>query len=118
MTRSARTFSEYPEGYFRILDHFIATGQKIEIPGIRRDIFSLRRDLYHFFRALSAAYTEDPYAASLSDAAKEIILRVEPTKGEPTTPSKLIVEKRIEINISFDTNPPSDDGVQNGEHDG
>jgi len=117
MTKNARTFAEYPEGYFKILDHFAATGQRLEVPGNRREIFSLRRDLYRFFRTLNEAYTTDPYAASLSDAAKEVILRIEPSKGDPTTPSKLIVEKRLTIDINlFDDNvETSTDGEQDGE---
>lgn len=79
-----RRWNEFPETYFRILEHFSTSKSTLVYERMTyRSACAFRHDLNRFFRRLSDAYSTDTYAARLSTVANELSLIITPNRARP-----------------------------------
>ncbi len=87
-----RTFRDYPEHYYTVLEDFSAKGKDFVMDGTYAEAIYTRHDLHRFFKALSAAAPNDPHAARLSNITRDIIITIEPPHTTRESPAKLYVK--------------------------
>ena len=77
MPRKARSWKDYPEDYFKLLELVDELKETIELRMPERQAKSRRNDLYRFFAALrhNSDVVEDPYQRKLAKIAKAVVLR-------------------------------------------
>ena len=86
-----KTFRDYPELYFKVLENFSINGEDLVLEGTYAEAVYSRHDLHRFFKALAAAAAEDPEAARFSNITRDITLIVEPPHAARESPAKLYV---------------------------
>lgn len=88
-----RTYKDFNENYFRVLEHFISTSEPLVTLLPFREASSSRRDFYRFFESLSVQYNSgDSYADMLSDITRRIIVSIIPGKADQDEEVKFTVK--------------------------
>ena len=88
-----RTYKDFNENYFRVLEHFISTSDPLVTVLPFREASSSRRDFYRFFTTLTDQYNSgDNYADMLSDIARRIIISILPGKADQEEEVKFTVK--------------------------
>lgn len=103
-----KTFREYPEYYFKLLENFTTDSKDMVLDGTWAEAIYVRHDLRRFFIALSTAASEDPYAARLSNITRDIVLIVEPPHVAREAPAKLYVKMNPLAKMMMKGNPPEE----------
>jgi len=103
-----KTFRDYPELYFKVIENFAANGEDLVLDGTYAEAVYSRHDLHRFFKVLAAAATEDSYAARLSNITRDITLIVEPPHAARGSPAKLYVKMNPLAKMMMKHNPPGE----------
>lgn len=96
MPRNARKWNEYPEEYFRILDHFRTSQSEhfISRTMSQREAIFTRHDLHRFFRKLDQVYKDEPYVRDFADIARLLVIAI---RQAPNDRAVLIFTRRPTI---------------------
>lgn len=71
-----KNYTQFPESYTKIVEHFKDSYSAIELVMDKRDALARRRDLYRFFEALGKNSATDHDAWKLYKLAKELTISV------------------------------------------
>ncbi len=107
-----KTFRDYPELYFKVLEDFTTKGEDLVLDGTYAEAVYSRHDLHRFFKALATAAIEDPYAARLSNIARDITLIVEPPHAARESPAKLYVRMNPLAKMMMKHSPTKPEGTE------
>ena len=89
---SKKSYSDYPDRFFEVLEHFKSSDHPLHHPMIYREAISTRHSFYRFLAAIrQAADDGDGYAKQLREIAKKLSVAVTPAHAEPETSTDLCV---------------------------
>ncbi len=92
MGKEQRTFREFPDSYFDLLEGFGESTEDKKIPGTYRELSSLRHNLYRFFKAIQREVDEgrgDEFVLNLLKLKRNLSISLVPSKAEPEEPALL-----------------------------
>lgn len=85
MGKEQRTFREYPDSYFELLESFEDSSTDRKVKGTYRELSSLRHNLYRFFKAIQREIDggrSDEFVLKLWKAKRNISISLLPAKAE------------------------------------
>lgn len=88
-----RTYKEYPEAYFKILDHFVVSKEPFSLELEYGEALTRQRDLYRFFSTLHGAAADgDKFATPLSNMARDLVISRVPGRARSGERIRLIIK--------------------------
>ena len=88
-----RTYKDFNDNYFKVLEHFITNSDPLITTLSFREASSSSRDFYRFFDALTRQYNSgDRYADMLSDITRRVIISILPGKVDQDEEVKFTVK--------------------------
>ncbi len=106
--RTVKTFKDYPDNYFKIIDNFEKNGEDLVLEATYAEAVYARHDLHRFFKSLSRAAEEDAYAARLANIARDITLIVIPPHAAREAPAKFYVKMNPLAKMMMKSSPPKE----------
>lgn len=97
MGKEQKTFREFPDSYFEMLERFETSSSDQVFKGTYRELSSLRHNLYRFFKAIQREIDEgrsDEYVLTLLKLKRNISISLLPSraKAEEETTLRIHVE--------------------------
>lgn len=86
MGKEQKTFREFPDSYFELLEGFEASSEDRKMSGTYRELSSLRHNLYRFFKAIQREVDEgraDEFVLGLLQTKRNLSISLLPAKAEP-----------------------------------
>lgn len=98
----AKSYKDYSEEHFRVVDYFQKGSKVLKVEGTRRELHSWRMSLVRFFTAIrqAALYEGDGFAKELHGFTKDLTVSVLPGSGDPDLPATMTIEVRRLLIIS------------------
>jgi hypothetical protein len=85
MGKEQRTFREYPDSYFEMLEKFETSSEEQMFEGNYRELSSLRHNLYRFFKAIQREVDEgksDEFVLNLLRLKRNISISLLPARAK------------------------------------
>ena len=85
MTTRAKPYTDYPEQYFKILEHFQSSNDPITFSMSARQVQGTRTSFYRFLSTLTKSISSNPtYIQSLLNVSRDLVLCLRPVdaRGE------------------------------------
>ena len=103
-----KTFKEYSEYYFKVVENFTSDGKDMVLDGTYSEAVYVRHELHRFFKAISVAAPEDPYAARLFNITRDITLMIDPPHTAREASAKLYVKMNPLAKMMMQSSPPKE----------
>ncbi len=93
MASKAKPYTDYPEQYFKILEHFQSSNDSISFSMTARQVQGTRRSFYRFLSALTSSISSNPiYIQSLLNVSRDLILCLRPVDARGEERADLLIE--------------------------
>ncbi len=95
MGREQKTYKEYPDSYFEMLEHFQTSSEDWVVERSFRELSSLRHRLYRFFKALQeevVAGRADEYVLGLLKVKRNLSVSLLPVRAKGEEPAVLRIQ--------------------------
>lgn len=104
-----KPYTDYPQQYFKIIEHFQTSNDSISFPAKARQVQSTRKSFYRFLSALTSSIASNPsYIQGLLNVSRDLVLCLRPIDARGDEEAELMIELNpiCDRIISPDSFPP------------